>query len=680
MTRSVALGDFIDFRGQPWQVVDVVGADLVLRNLHDATESTFPLTLVLGDTTYAPHDPDVLPTFSDLRVFETIPEDQAAHARALYEHVVEVLSGVKPGQEGPGQPEYDPSLPIGQRLEAKSAELQAAGFKPNTVRALRRYIARYKAEGLAGFIDKRTQIRRTLAGRSSEELLDIMRECLAEQHVLSTGARSRVLVNTTIRARERGVPVPSRATLYRMLARLKSEKDPFALATTRRSQDNRPDRTWSMRNPTRPGELVEIDSNTLDVLVRYEDGTTGRPEMTLMIDVATRTIMAAVIVPNSTKAVDAALLLPRALAPLDHRPGWGESTRLSRSILPAGMIAPDEEIRQKSTAKPVIVPDNLTIDRGKVFVSQVFMEACRRLEVSVTLASPYSPTFKPHVERVFATINSGFTQFLTGYTGHGVHMRSKNVDEDAALPIRAVQDALDYWIVAYYQNHPHEGLKHPSTPHKRLTPNEAYTAMSAVAPPVHVTLERGDIIGFYPFEWRSVRADGVHLFNLRYDCEALHNLRGRKSGLGGLADNGWRVGYDPMNLSVVWVHDHENDVWIDVPMVLNDRIHGPFSADIARLAMKAARNAQSAEDARRGPHLSEIVDQINRMLDGYTRTAPERAAVRRAERGVTGDEADMYSARPVEAVPDPVNGLAVPDDAPGPVEPRRRKALPPEEF
>ena len=187
-------------------------------------------------------------------------------------------------------------------------------------------------------------------------------------------------------------------------------------------------------------------------------------------------------------------------------------------------------------------------------------------------------------------------------------------------------------------------------------------------------------IGFYPFEWRSVRADGVHLFNLRYDCEALHNLRGRKSGLGGLADNGWQVGYDPMNLSVVWVHDHENDVWIDVPMVLNDRIHGPFSADIARLAMKAARNAQSAEDARRGPHLSEIVDQINRMLDGYTRTAPERAAVRRAERGATGDEADMYSARPVEAVPDPVNGLAVPDDAPGPVEPGRRKALPPEEF
>ena len=220
MTRSVALGDFIDFRGQPWQVIDVVGADLLLRNLHDATESTFPLTLVLGDTTYAPHDPDVLPTFSDLRVFETLPEDQAEHARALYEHVVEVLSGIKPGQEGPSKPEYNPSVSIGQRLEAKSAELQAAGFKPNTVRALRRYIARYKAEGLAGFVDKRTQTRHTLAGRSSEELVDIMRECLAEQHVLSTGSRSRVIVNTTIRARQRGVPVPSRATLYRMLGRL----------------------------------------------------------------------------------------------------------------------------------------------------------------------------------------------------------------------------------------------------------------------------------------------------------------------------------------------------------------------------------------------------------------------------------------------------------------------------
>ena len=63
-----------------------------------------------------------------------------------------------------------------------------------------------------------------------------------------------------------------------------------------------------------PGEVVQIDSTPLDVLVLLDDGVPGRVEMTGMIDVATRVVPAAVLRPT-TKLVDASVLLARALTP-----------------------------------------------------------------------------------------------------------------------------------------------------------------------------------------------------------------------------------------------------------------------------------------------------------------------------------------------------------------------------
>ena len=44
-----------------------------------------------------------------------------------------------------------------------------------------------------------------------------------------------------------------------------------------------------------------------------------------------------------------------------------------------------------------------------------------------------------------------------------------------------LQALLDEWIVAVWQNRPHEGLRDPLTPDKALTPNEKYAALVAVA-------------------------------------------------------------------------------------------------------------------------------------------------------------------------------------------------------
>jgi hypothetical protein len=58
-----------------------------------------------------------------------------------------------------------------------------------------------------------------------------------------------------------------------------------------------------------PGEQVQIDSTPIDVMVLAADGVPVRADLTIAVDVATRTICAAVLRPAGTKAVDAALLL-----------------------------------------------------------------------------------------------------------------------------------------------------------------------------------------------------------------------------------------------------------------------------------------------------------------------------------------------------------------------------------
>ena len=107
----------------------------------------------------------------------------------------------------------------------------------------------------------------------------------------------------------------------------------FGSAVTRRQAANRP-RPVHPSFAARPGEQVQIDSTPVDVLVLLEDEVPARADLTIAVDVATRTICAAVLRPVGTKAVDAALLLARMLVPEPMRPGWAAALRMSASRLP----------------------------------------------------------------------------------------------------------------------------------------------------------------------------------------------------------------------------------------------------------------------------------------------------------------------------------------------------------
>jgi len=140
-----------------------------------------------------------------------------------------------------------------------------------------------------------------------------------------------------------------------------------------------------------------MDGTPLDVMAVMEDGVPGRPELVAAIDVGTRTLGAAVLRPVGAKAVDAAVLLAKMMVPEPMRPGWDQSLAMSVSRIPFRRLAAIDERVELAAAKPVIIPDTVVIDHGKVFLSEVFLRAAGTLGISVQPAHQLTPTDKPRV-------------------------------------------------------------------------------------------------------------------------------------------------------------------------------------------------------------------------------------------------------------------------------------------
>ena len=330
----------------------------------------------------------------------------------------------------------------------------------------------------------------------------------------------------------------------------------------------------------------------------------------MMVDVATRTIAAAVLRPT-TKAVDASLLLARTLTPEPMRPGWPDALRMARSVLPHQRLVAIDERLAHAAARPVIVPETIVCDHGMVYMSQNVPGRVPGDGHQLPAHSPGSPWEKGTVERTFASVASLFAQYVAGYAGRSVDRRGKHAGQDAAWSLVELQDLLDEWIVAHWQNRPHDGLRHPLTPGAALTPNEKYAALVEVAG--YVPGRRcppGTTSSCCPLTWRVINAYGIKISHRTYDCQALNPLP-RPARRGSRRSKGlWEVHYDPYDVTRIWVRNHHDGGWITVPWTHLRTAPAPFG----ELAWAQARDIL----ARRGTdHAteSEIAGAVEALLD-----------------------------------------------------------------
>lgn len=236
--------------------------------------------------------PDAVPQWG---LFETVPLAAQQRALAWLPHIREVETGwprPEGGREGQTmRPEYDPERwTLAQRDAAKAQELAALGFARVTRTTVERMRHAYRKQGLWGLVDKRAVPARSRhpTGYADERVVAAVLEALRRQRGRSKGTVKglQVLVGQILEdVHGRGVvEMPSRSTFYRLVSVLADPADrpglPARTATA-------PVRASSAPVVLRPGEQVQIDTTRLDIMAVLEDGSLGRPELTIAVDVAT---------------------------------------------------------------------------------------------------------------------------------------------------------------------------------------------------------------------------------------------------------------------------------------------------------------------------------------------------------------------------------------------------------
>ena len=605
LTRAAVLrpGDWVQFDSGEHQVLGLAGTTVRLRS-PDGAEQVVLATHLIGSVGFEVVGREPVPELEPFGLLDSLPAEVVAAAREWERHVVEVETGL-PRDAEPGavaREGYDPAATtVGERAAVKATEL---GVSVRTVHSRR---ARYAQQGLWGLVDQRATREWAATGRADARLVSAIRRVLDEETDTSTGTRSRLIRRVTKRLEaEHGpgvVPLPGRSTFYRLIDALSTGRHTFGSAVTRRQTANRPQGMFTPSFAARPGEQVQIDSTPIDVLVLLDNGKPVRADLTIAVDVATRTICAAVLRPVGTKAVDAALLLARMLVPEPMRLGWSEALRMSASVLPHARLLDIDARMELAAARPVIVPDTIVIDGGKVFLSDTFTRACDRLGVSVQPARVRTPTDKPVVEATFESINTLFCQHVASYTGSNVTLRG--TDATGAWTLPELQELLDEWLLAGWQPRAHDALRDPLAPRRMLSPNEKYAALVAAAGYLPLTLSGEDYLELLPVEWRAINAYGIRVGYRTYDCPDLGPFRLQHSGV--TARRGlWEVHYDPYDATRVFVRTA--DGWLTVPWTHLPMVSAPFAEFTWRHARKLA--ADKGLDDSNETAVARVLDEL----------------------------------------------------------------------
>jgi transposase InsO family protein len=569
---------------------------------------------------------DVEPSNSEAPL-EGVPPSAVKAAKAMAEHMLEAITGYRSGSDedpAPGEPrrEYDPELfTLSQRLAHKAIEL---GKTERAMWLAKQALERY---GLMGLVDKRSLRHKNLQidARVRLKLIEVMAEFedKANPSKLQLARRTRRLLKVAYP--DTKIEFPSSSSFNRLVDLLDKGTQLFGDAKQRRSNANRPDEPYSHFFADRPGELVVIDSTPLNVFAMDPYSFKWvQVQLTIALDIYSRSLVAWRFTPVGTNRVDASFLLSDILRPKPMRASWQSSMKWASVGVPENILVElggDPNKPLPLAALPFLHPDSVLVDRGRVFLSDTFMAACRTLGINFLVARPYTPTDKAHVERVFKTIEE-FLRTLKGYKGRDIRNRGLDPESEAFWFIDEIDEKFGEWVGEYYQNNFHEGLELPYVPTLKISPNHMLQegivrAGFVIAPP--------DANLFYrllPTVWRTIQHYGVE-HDLRYDGDILNSFRNQKSPYEGKYAGKWPFKYDPRNRSVMYFMDPATLAWHPLYWTGAGRTVRPFSEKTLSYAkgLVLARHLdpKSERDMRQ-----VLEDLLNRIEDRQVEGSKER--------------------------------------------------------
>lgn len=519
-----------------------------------------------------------------------------AEVRTLAAHLEEVLTGEPVDTDGPRRAEYDPeSTLLRDRLRAKSEELTRLLGRGYSFKSLERKLAAYRKEGLRGIVDGRLVRPDAPLARADPRIVDALQAVIDAEVPASTGTARRLRLKTEAELARLypGAEIlnVSEVTFWRYQRTLGAGRYVTGNAANRRSVANRPSWVFSPRPAALPGQEVQIDSSPWDIAVLDHRGKPKRAVLTVMLDKATHCVIACSVLVEAAKGHDHAILLARALIPAARRPQagreWVAELPPSPDLPWLELIDPAER-EEVEAARPQITPQRIMTDNGADYLSATFRDACQAFGISITEASVHTPTDKGAVERLFASIKTGFAQYLPGFTGGSVDRRGRAPEKDPGLlDIATLSQLFEAWITHVWHNTETAGLADPVFPGMKRTPNTIYRAMFPYSGFVPIPLSPDDYIALLPVDGRTIQADGIRIGYRRYDSPRLAPYRLRRASDGKKLKQ-WKVRYDPYDPSFVWVRDPDDGSWIECEWMNREWHLQPFAQSIRRQAQKIA--------------------------------------------------------------------------------------------
>ncbi|MFK4143483.1 transposase, partial [Streptomyces filamentosus] len=435
MSRPVwEVGSLVRHDGRTWRVAGIEGTVThgprvwLAEQDTNASLAVFALSELMSDPAFALLGGPPRLRVPQFGLLSTVSEEQQARALEIERHVREVETGSPtPCCTGLVRREYDPALTtLAEREQAKADELAELGWTAVSRATVRRWRMRYRDGGVWGLVSKRRGSAR-LRGADPRVVAALRALLVAESaRSRSRGFKQRMRRETGWKLEaEHGpgvVEVPPQSTFNRLLTTVETEMGLQGTVGQRRARAARPAPPFTPTPALRPGELVMMDSTPLDVLVVLDDGVSGRLELTKALCVGTRSVWA-VLRPAGSKLTDVSVLLAQMMTPMAMRPGWPASLSMAASVIPYERLVSIDERLKDAAARPVIVPETVVVDQGKVFVSPSTKAACESLGISLQPVPPANGPAKGHVERSFGTFDSQLFQYMPGFTGSNVGER-----------------------------------------------------------------------------------------------------------------------------------------------------------------------------------------------------------------------------------------------------------------
>jgi putative transposase len=339
---------------------------------------------------------------------------------------------------------------------------QAAGVGLRTVE---RWLAQYRADGLAGLV------RRTREDRGQRKLpaeaVELIEGLFLKKPRPSAAAVYRRVLTL---CKEQEWPPPSYSTVYAIIARLDPALTMLAHEGPARFRDQF--ELVHRHRASHPNAIWQADHTQLDVLIRDASGKPVRPWLTTVLDDHSRALTGYSVFVDAPSAFQTSLALRQAI--------WRKADPLW------AMCG---------------IPDVLYVDHGSDFTSKHLEQVAVDLHFEIVYSTIARPQGRGKIERLFGTLNTELLPELPGYLKHG------KPTTEPKLSLAELDRVLGTFLIGTYNARIHREI--------RSAPQAAWSG-NGWLPRMPNSLEDLDLLLISVAKVRTVHRDGIHFQGIRY--------------------------------------------------------------------------------------------------------------------------------------------------------------------